>query len=153
MLKQSGNDHAEHEKVLAAGMREVAAELRLIDPADLVAFVRTGQFGNLRSLVNASTEMYFKPGTVSFRQSGDVNLGWTGEPCIVLDMEFQHRAVEVFFRLVLEARQAGVEIEYISFGDQTANRKEHLRQLMDAITDARFAPALPASSWDANAQA
>lgn len=143
MLKKRHDDHANHEKLLADGMREVAAELRLIDAADLVAFIRMGQFGNVRTLVNSSTEMYFKPGTVSFRQSGEVNLGWTGEPCIMLDMEFHHRMVEVFFRLVLEAKGAGVEIEYISFGCPPAEPGDHARRLMDAIADARFAPASP----------
>ncbi|NJM36138.1 MAG: hypothetical protein HC850_17225 [Rhodomicrobium sp.] len=141
MLKQRDIDHADHEKVLAAGMREVAAELRLIDAADLVAFIRMGQFGNVRTLVNSSTEMYFKPGTVSFRASGEVNLGWTGEPCIMLDMEFHHRMVEVFFRLVLEAQGAGVEIEYISFGGHSTDAGENARLLTDAIADARFMPA------------
>ncbi len=140
MLKQYCENRSEHEKVLAAGLREVAAELRLIEPADLVAFIRTGQFGNIRTLVSSSTEMYFKPGTVSFRQSGDVTLGWTGEPSIMLDMEFQHRAVEVFFRLVLEAQEAGVEIEYISFAGSSADPRENIRLLIEALSDARFTP-------------
>ena len=66
MLRQ-GSAHAhEREKVLADGMKEVAAELRLIDPADLVAFIRTERYGNIRTLVNAATELYFKPGIISF---------------------------------------------------------------------------------------
>ncbi|WP_088345896.1 MULTISPECIES: hypothetical protein [Rhodomicrobium] len=141
MLKQCRDDHAEHEMALAAGLAEVAAELRLIDAADLIAFIRTRQFGNLRSLVNASIEMYFKPGTVSFGQSGEARLGWSGEPSIMLDMEFHHRAVDIFFRLVLEARQAGVEIEYISFGTKSfADPREPLRRLSEALADARFRP-------------
>ena len=49
MLKQ-GRDYArEREKALAEGMRDVASELRLIDPADFIAFIRTEQFGNIRS--------------------------------------------------------------------------------------------------------
>jgi hypothetical protein len=147
MLKQCCEDQAEHEKVLAAGLKEVAAELRLVEAADLVAFIRTGRFGNVRSLVDAATEMYFKPGTVFFGQSGNVNLSWGGEPSIVLNMEFHHRRVDVYFRLMLEARQAGVEIEYISFGSQPCDRRDTTRKLIDAIADARFAPArAPASA-------
>ena len=104
---------------LLSRLKEVAAELRLIEAVDLVAFIRTGQFGNVRSLVNASTEMYFKPGTMSFAESGDVSLNWTGEPSVVLNMEFHHRRVDVFFRLMLESEQAGVEIEYISFNGKS----------------------------------
>jgi hypothetical protein len=140
MLKQCQQDQAECEMVLALGLKEVAAELRLVDAADLVAFIRTGQFGNVRSLVNASTEMYFKPGAVSFAESGDVSLSWTGEPSIMLNMEFRHVRVNVFFRLLLESEQAGVEIEYISFGGQSADPRENARRLIDAIAEARFTP-------------
>lgn len=140
MLKQFREDHAEQERILACGLKEVAAELRLVDAADLVAYIRAGQFGNVRSLVEASTEMYFKPGMMSFRQSGNVDLCWSGEPSIVLDMEFRHPAVDVFFQLVLESQEAGVEIEYISFNCQSADPREDVKRLSKAICDARFTP-------------
>lgn len=141
MLKQCREDQAEHEMALAAGLKEVAAELRLLEAADLVAFIRTGRFGNVQSLVDAATEMYFKPGTVCFGHAGNVNLSWSGEPSVVLNMEFHHRRVDVYFRLTLEAEEAGVEIEYISFGNQPADRLDTTRRLIAAIADARFAPA------------
>ncbi len=143
MLKQCRQYNDEREMALAIALKEVAAELRLIDAVDLVAFIRTGQFGNVRSLVSASTEMYFKPGTMSFAESGDVSLNWTGEPSVVLDMEFHHRRVDVFFRLLLESDQAGVEIEYISFSGKSSDPAEDTQRLVDAIADARFALAAP----------
>ena len=138
MLKQVRQDHAAQERILAQGLREVAAELRLVDAADLVAFIRTGKFGSLRSLVSAATEMYFLPGMMSLRNSGNVTLGWTGEPSIALDMNFRHPAVEVHFQLVLEPRQAGVEIEYISFSHKSAGPRENAQRLEAAIANARF---------------
>jgi hypothetical protein len=84
--------------------------------------------------------MYFKPGMMSFRQSGDVTFSWNGEPSIMLNMEFRHPAVDVFFQLVLEAREAGVEIEYISFSRQSEEPGEHTRLLAEAIANARFSP-------------
>ena len=143
MLKQCRQYHDECEMALAHALKEVAAELRLIDAVDLVAFIRTEQFGNVRSLVNASTEMYFKPGTMSFADSGDVSLKWTGEPSIVLNMQFHHRRVDVFFRLLLESEQAGVEIEYISLSGRSPDPAENTKRLIEAIADARFALATP----------
>lgn len=145
MLKQCRQNHDEREMALALALKEVAAELRLLEAVDLVAFIRTGQFGNVRSLVNCSTEMYFKPGTMSFADSGDVSLNWTGEPSVVLNMQFHHRRVEVFFRLLLESKQAGVEIEYISFNGNSPDPAADTRRLVDAIADARFALAVPKS--------
>jgi hypothetical protein len=141
MLKQ-GKDYArEREKALAEGMREVASELRLIEPADFIAFIRTEQFGNLRNLVNSSSEMFFKPGTIRFGLSGEVGLGWASSPCITLDMEFHHMNVAAYFRLALEAGEAGIEISYISFEGGSANPDENTKRLVEAIADARISRA------------
>lgn len=130
----------EREKALAEALREIASELRLIDAADLVAFIRTGQLGNIRSLVNASTEMYFQPGTISFGRSAVADVAWGAAPRISLDMEFHHRLVNVFFRLVLEDGEAGVEIDYISFGGAERSASEDTGRFIDALTGARITP-------------
>ena len=95
MLRQGKNHSLQREKALADGLRDVAAELRLIDATDLIAFLRTEQFANIANLVNSSSELYFKPNTLSFGQSGDVQLKWGETPSIALDMEFQHLGVAV----------------------------------------------------------
>jgi len=59
----------------------------------------------------------------------------------VLDMQFHHGRVDVFFRLLLESEQAGVEIEYITFSGKSPDPAEDTRHLIDAIADARFALA------------
>jgi hypothetical protein len=140
MLKQFRADRAEHEKVLALGLTEVAAELRLIEAVDLVSYIHTGRFGNVRSLVNSSTEMYFKPGTMTFRHSGRVRLSWNGEPSVVLDMKFRDPAVDVYFQLLLEAEEAGVEIDYIAFSHRPPDAEGDTRRLIDALANARFSP-------------
>jgi hypothetical protein len=138
MLRQDSAHAHEREKVLADGMKEVAAELRLIDPADLVAFIRTERYGNIRTLVNAATELYFKPGIIVFGLAGHVDLRWYGHPSISLDMEFRHQRIDVFFRLLLESAQAGVEIHYASFGGSAFDTAENTARLANAIADARI---------------
>ena len=149
MLKQGNTYTLEREKALADGLRDVAAELRLIDAADLVAFIRTEQFANIANLVNSSTELYFKPGTLSFGRSGDIELKWGEAPAISLDMEFHHMRVAVYFRLLLEALQAGIEIHYIDFAESSADPEDNTLRLVEAIADARLTPIprhrLPAS--------
>jgi len=149
MLKDGNTYTLEREKALADGLRDVAAELRLIDATDLIAFLRTEQFGNIAHLVNSSTELYFKPGTLAFGSSGDVRLKWGEAPTVALDMEFMHRGVSVYFRLLLEALQAGIEITYITFSDSTGDPESNTLRLVEAIADARLTPIprhrLPAS--------
>ncbi len=142
MLKQGREYAQEREAALAEAVKEVASELRLIEAGDLVAFFRTEQLGNVRSLVNASTEMYFKPGTLRFGLSGQAEVAWNSAPRIILDMEFHHRRIDVFFRLLLENDEAGVEIDYISFaGAAGRDPEENTRFLIEALADARIEPA------------
>ncbi len=140
MLKQGRDYSREREKALAEGLREVASELRLIDPADYIAFIRTEQFGNLRNLVNSSTEMFFRPGTIQFGQSGEIELQWGTNPTIALDMEFHNMNVSAYFRLLLKSIHAAIEINYLSFEGGSADPDENTRRLVEAITDARIAP-------------
>lgn len=140
MMKQPRNYALEREMALAEGLRDVASELRMIEVADLIAFIRTEQFGNISTLVASSAECYFLPGTLKFGQSGDINVRWGGVPSVNLDMEFQHLGVNVYFRLELEALQAGIEITYISFDASAPDPDENTRRLVDAIKGARVTP-------------
>jgi hypothetical protein len=141
MLKQGSDYILEREKALADGLRDVASELRLIDAVDLITFIRAEQFGNIMALVNSSTELFFKPGTIRFGSSGDVDLSWGGTPAVALDMEFHHMRVNVYFRLLLKALYAGIEIIHISFEAASRDPNENTRHLIDAIADARLWPA------------
>ena len=149
MLRQGDTYTLQREKALADGLRDVAAELRLIDATDLVAFLRTEQFANIANLVNSSSELYFKPNTLSFGRSGDVQLKWGEAPAIALDMEFRHLGVAVYFRLLLQALQAGVDIHYIAFAESSAHPEDNTMRLVEAISEARVTPIprhrLPAS--------
>jgi hypothetical protein len=141
MLRQGNRYVLEREKALAAGLREVASELRMIDASDFIAFLRMGQFANVAALVSSSAELYFKPQTLMFGLSGDVDAEWSGTPAVSLDMEFRYRQVCVHFRLRLEAMHAGVEIDYISFEDAAADPDENTGRLVEALAAARLAPA------------
>ncbi len=140
MHAQGNTTTLEREKALADGLRDVASELRLIDAADLIAFIRTEQFANIANLVNSSTELYYKPGTLSFGRSADIDVKWGGAPTIALDMEFHHLQVNVYFRLLLEALQAAIEIHFVNFEAGAADPEANTRALIAAIADARLAP-------------
>ena len=140
MLRDGKSYTLAREKALADGIKDVASDLRLIDVADLIAFIRTEQFGNVGSLVNSSTELYFKPNTVRFGNSGAIDVTWGDTPSIMLDMEFCYMQVSVYFRLLLEATQAGVEIDYVAFENASADPDENTQRLIDAIADARLGP-------------
>ncbi|MFN3622609.1 MAG: hypothetical protein ACK4TP_00970 [Hyphomicrobium sp.] len=140
MMKQPNRFTFEREKALGHGIRELASDLRLVEPADYINFVRTERFANIANLIASSAELFFKPGTIYFGHSGDVDVSWDQPPSVALDMEFRHMHVNVYFRLVLEAQQAGVEITYVAFEGASDEPDENTQRLIDAIADARLMP-------------
>lgn len=139
MMKSGDTFTLERERVLADGLDYVAAELRLVDPQDYIAFIRLELLGNIANIVNSSTELYYRPGTMKFGMSGEADVGW-GEPArVVLDMEFDHLGVKAYFRLSLDANGAAVELTYLSFASASEDPEENTRHFRAAITAARLA--------------
>jgi hypothetical protein len=129
-------------KAIAEGIKEVAAELRLINVADFISFIHSEQFGNIKDIVNSSMELYFKHGTLSYGCAADYELEWDRPPAIIIDMDFHHHQVAVSFNLLLCAYHAAVTIRSISFAEPSSSPEEDTLQLVAAIADAKLvAPA------------
>jgi hypothetical protein len=141
MLKTRVDQLDVREEMLAVAVKELASELRLIDVDDLVGYIREQRFGNIAQLVSSSAELYYRPGTVAFVNSGESMLAWGKDPRVSLDMQFQSCGVVVFFRLHLEDTAAGVEINYMSVdGDAgCAGECDGTDRLRRAIQVARYA--------------
>ncbi|MBA2125957.1 hypothetical protein DLM45_06930 [Hyphomicrobium methylovorum] len=132
-------DHsAVREKILGDSIRSVASDLRLIDLPDLVSYLKSGQISSVNALVQASIELSFKPETLAFGSSGDVYLEWDSHPRVSFDMEFHHEAIHVYFRLMLAAEEAGVEITYISFEGESLGPAHNTQRLHAALHGARL---------------
>jgi len=127
---------AEIERTLGAALKDLASELRLIDATDYAAFIRIGHMANLRSLVQSSAELHFKPGTLELAELGEIDLGWFKPPLITLPMKFRHRGVRVYFRLRLAALSAAVEVESIA-AESGAEVEDLNLKLREALRDAR----------------
>jgi hypothetical protein len=132
-------DHSQaREKILGDSIRCVASDLRLIDLPDLVSYLKTGQIASISTLVQGSIELSFKPETLTFGFAGDVYLEWGIMPRVSLDMEFHHESVHVYFRLMLDAEEAGVEITYISFEGESSGPGHNTTRLHKALGEARL---------------
>jgi hypothetical protein len=128
------------ERALAAGVKVVADELRLVDLADFVSYIRAEQFANIEDILNSSVELYFKQGTLTFGWAADLCVDWGQAPKITLDMEFRHLSVLAFFGLSIETEDSSVEIRFISFEEAADDPAENTRRLVDAIANARLPP-------------
>ncbi len=92
---------------------------------------------NLRSLVQSSAELHFKPGTLELAEVGEIELGWLKPPLITLPMKFRHGGVRVYFRLRLAALSAAVEVELITVENGAGGGDLNLK-LEDALREARI---------------
>ncbi|ADZ72279.1 hypothetical protein [Polymorphum gilvum] len=135
----SGSGRA-REETLAQAVHDVASELRLVDPTDYIAFVRTEKHANISDLVKSSTELYFKNETLRYGLGANIDLDWDTTPTVRLDLEFRNNGVWIYFGLVLHAKGAGVDIYHIEFADPSEDPEENTRRLIDAIMDARLKP-------------
>jgi hypothetical protein len=104
------SDHSLHERILADAMVDVATELRLADPLEFLMMVRGNQDANIADLVNSSSELFFRGGSLRYGLSARCDLKWQTTPSVGLDMEFREAPVTVFFRLTIGRALAGVEI-------------------------------------------
>ncbi|MBO0660953.1 hypothetical protein LQ948_00065 [Jiella sp. MQZ9-1] len=129
------------ERALADGIKEVAAELRLVDVVDYVAFLRLEHYGNLADIVSSSSELYLKPGVLRFADGGEVRLKWGEVPVIILALEFRHAGVTAHLHLELGATTAAVDIVHVSYDERPVSQDEELVLLKNAIADAHLKPA------------
>ncbi|MDB5642922.1 MAG: hypothetical protein JWN07_2239 [Hyphomicrobiales bacterium] len=131
------NHLQDREYALAQAMKDIAAELRLVDPADYVGYVRMEQYSNLEDIINSSSELLFLPGTLTFGWGADARLSWGERPRIYLDMEFRFEAVTVFFSLGLSGDSEFVAIRMITFESPDSDPLVNTTRLVSALNAAR----------------
>ena len=85
----SAVDYSAYERVLADAIVEVATELRLADPIEFVLMIRGEQAANIADLVNSSSELFFKSGSLKYALAAGCELRWDSTPTVRLDMEFR----------------------------------------------------------------
>ena len=128
----------EREAIIAANLHEVAADLRLVDPADYMAFIRCELIANIADIVSSATELYFFPGTLELGHGGEYHCGWQSPPTIVLDMEFRNQGVYAYFRLTLADETFAVELNHIAFEDAHEEPDKNTARLAKAFDAARM---------------
>jgi hypothetical protein len=126
------------EQIIADALVDVASELRLTDAAELILMIRGDQAANLADLVNSSTELFFKSGTLRYALSASFRSPWDATPVVEIDMEFRHAAVCAFFRLKIGQRRAGVEIVDILFDEKGLDEIAKAERLSAALDSARL---------------
>jgi hypothetical protein len=136
--------HTESREVIVANaIRDVVAELRLIDVGDYIAFMRMECFANISDIVDSAAEMFFMPGTLRLGNGGEALVAWKGDPRIVLDLELRPHGATVYFTLTLSADDAAVTVNYVSFENAAPEPGENTAFLERALDHARIRKQVP----------
>ena len=131
--------HSEaRERIVSEAIKEVVGELRLVDVADYIAFMRLEHFGCVSDIVDSAAELFFMPGTFRLGNGGEAIVEWGQAPKIVFDLELRPRGATVYFSLWLSERLAGVEVNYVSFEDPDPCPDKNTEFLSRAIFSSRI---------------
>lgn len=136
--------HTEAREIIVAdAIREVVSELRLIDVADYIAFIRMERFSSIADLVDSAAELFFMPGTLRLGHGGEAHACWAMPPKIALDLELHAQGATVFFTLMLGAETAAVDLTYVAFEDASEDADLNTMRLKTSLDNARFRAAEP----------
>jgi hypothetical protein len=128
------------ERIIADALIDVASELRLIDASELILMIRNDHAANIADVVNSSTELFYRSGTLRYALSASYQAPWDATPVVAIDLEFRHAMVSAFFRLTIGERRAGVEIFDILFDEQDLDDWAKAEKLSAALASARLGP-------------
>lgn len=134
------------EIIVANAIKEVVSELRLVDVADYIAYIRLERFASIADLVDTAAELYFLPGTLRLGHGGDAHVSWSQVPRIVLDLELRPAGATVYFALTLSAKHAAVEVNYVAFDEPSADPLDNNAFLEAALERSRIRKTEPAAT-------
>ena len=131
--------HSSAREILVAdAIKEVVSELRLVDVADYIAFIRLEHFACISDIVDSAAELFFMPGSLRLGHGGEAHVGWTEQPRIVLDLELRPPGATIYFALSLTALAASVEVNYVSFDAPEADPDRNTAFLARTLQHARI---------------
>jgi hypothetical protein len=128
------------EAILACNIKDVVADLCLADAEIIMSYATNQLHGNINEIVMSSTELYFKNKTLSYAHGAGISLEWSPPPSVVLDMEFVHGFIRVFFKLVLGQQHVGVQIDEMLLNDTICKDDLDTASFEKVVASARLRP-------------
>jgi hypothetical protein len=131
------------EEVLACNIKDVIADFCLAD-ADIIRFYADNQLhGNMDEMLTSSAELFFKGETLSYGHVAHVRTVRGDQSCVVLDMEFVHDSVTVFFQLIFGDYHIGVKISRVLLDPAFKRSEFNLSSFARIVSSARLRPLPP----------
>ena len=124
--------------ILAAALADTAAELRLIEPGDMIDYIRRARWAEIADLVQTASELTFADGSLGFACRGDFAVDWLQAPTISLDLEFAAAGVTAFLTLHLGRDEDRIELRSVFFAAPPPDEVAGTGLLAAAVAGARL---------------
>ena len=124
----------ELEPHVASAIANLAAELRLVDISDYIAYLRMEQFGCIADIVHDASELYFTPGYVRFDMDGEASADWGAPPEVTLMLVINSARAKAHVALKLCTDHAEVKLGYVSFAAALESRHDRVDLLIQDIS-------------------
>ena len=125
----------ELEPHVASAIASLAAELRLVDISDYIAYLRMERFSCIADIVRDAAELYFTPGFVEFGMDGEVAAEWGAAPEVTLMLVINSARAKAHVALKLCTDHAEVKLGYVNFAAAFEARHDRVRLFLDDIAD------------------
>ena len=128
----------ELEPYVAKAISGLAAELRLVDIADYIAYLRMERYGCVADIVRDSADLYFTPGYIEFAMDGESSAEWGTAPEVTLMLLINSACAKAHIALRLCEHHAEIKLGYINFASELEAREDRGNLLLDDIADNRM---------------
>jgi hypothetical protein len=105
----------ELEPYVAKAISGLAAELRLVDIADYIAYLRMERYGCIADIVRDAAELYFTPGYIEFAMDGEASAEWGTAPEVTLMLLINSARAKAHIALKLCEHHAEIKLGYVNF--------------------------------------
>jgi hypothetical protein len=141
LRKSEANAHEflVYERLLASSLKEFISELCLTNAGAMIAYICADHHDNIDDIITSSAELLLRPGLLRYAQSSSIEFEWGRAPSVTIDMEFCHRSLTAYFRIVFDGQSVGIDIIGILFSEPAGDADENLRRFVGALAEAPVA--------------
>lgn len=130
--------HLELEPFLANAISSLAAELRLVDISDYIAYLRMEQYGCVADIVRDAADLYFTPGFVEFGMDGEASAEWGAAPEVTLMLVINSARATTHVALKLCEHHAEIRLGFVNFSAELETRHDRVDLLVQDIDENRM---------------
>lgn len=119
---------------IATAIKPVLRELRLVDASDYIAYLHFGQHQHISDIFVSSTEQFFAPGFLGYREAGTATVSWSKLPLIRLEAGLSTPNATYRFAILMEDEAAYIEMLAIDRPEsQQSESLDEIEELRRAI--------------------